>query len=283
MSRGTHRNKNRRTYISRKRREAQTRIKIYTKPEVYRTLRKEPRRVRQKKIIAKYVHPWMRNNPAYRFQERDCASASLLGLPAEIRQAILSLCFEKEKPPPVRDYVAYLMYYSAGRTAKMEALCKQIADLCCVSPVLRQDMEYVGKQKKEEFLEELQKRTDQEKKGFAWREADEDALRWDQTLPLSKRRKGRLVVAKFSKKARPQRCWKCDERHPIHGECSSSVQALSHFAYDRLRGEDVVCPAERRDSKKWLQDSKVYKARSKMLQKNQGSGAVSGQKIRFDD
>jgi hypothetical protein len=209
--RGKNYKKNRRQREAKKRKALKGPLKIDNQPPYYRTLRAGPRKAIKKEAAKKYIHPWIRNNPAFRLQDRDVPTASLLGLPKEVRQKILGLSLEEDIPCPEGGFIGHSLYMDGGRSTRMGQLCGKIGVLCGVSPVLRCDMEFVAKLKKEELLAECEKREKEEMK-------DRGVARLDQNLPLDRKRKGKVVKAKVSKK-RPQRCWKCEVRHFPGGEC----------------------------------------------------------------
>lgn len=217
---GKQHDKNRRMRVARKRRrdreawqQGNMHIKIDAAPAQFRMLRTTPRKALKKEADGKHIVPWIRNNPNFRFQEHVYASASLQGLPTEIRHRILGLSLRDKNP----------FLDPSSETMQMEALRKRIAELCCVSPLIRRDMVYVGKRQKEELLAELQEKAEAERNGFIAVGTADGVTRWDQTLPLNRNRKGKVVIAKpLPRKNRPQKCWKCDERHPIGGECRKS-------------------------------------------------------------
>jgi hypothetical protein len=188
--------------------------KIECGPDVRRTLRKTPRKALLKDTDARYIHPWVRDNPAYRL--RDCVypTASLLGLPKEIRQAILYMRY----PLPEHDEPGRSYFAKGRRPGRWRTLCEKIGELCCVSPVLRVDMEYVGARWKEELLKE-----EEEKK----KKMPKPELDWYSSIGTQYRSKrgptkGKVVTVrrgkKHSKRSRPQKCWYCDGRHQKGGK-----------------------------------------------------------------
>ncbi|KAL5428328.1 hypothetical protein PMIN06_012825 [Paraphaeosphaeria minitans] len=82
-------NKYRKTRRYQKRKQ----LRIENEPMVRRTLRNPVRQALRKQTDANYIHPWVRENPAYRYQPRKYPSASLLGLPREVRQRIMCMLY----------------------------------------------------------------------------------------------------------------------------------------------------------------------------------------------
>lgn len=212
---GANYKKNRRANQAQKRKRAlerEMRIKIDTRMPFYRELRDVERKAAKKETALKYLHPWMRNNLAYRLQEREVPSASLLGIPTEIRQRIFDLSLDETIPCKVNEYMEYMEYtHRRWRSARMQALYKKIGILCRVSPVFRMEMEYVSKEKTKQFLEKAEEWDGKKKKNKA------ELPRWDKNLPPDKKKKGKVVNAKVTK-MRPQKCWKCEERHRNNGK-----------------------------------------------------------------
>lgn len=188
--------------------------KIDFDPNVRRTLRKTAREALRKQINARNVRPWVSENPAYRLQDKEYPAASLLGLPKELRQKILYMRY----PLPENDEPA-ISYFAKGKRAdRWRTLCERIGELCCVSPLLRMDMEYVGAQWKEELQkEEEAKKTDL----FGWETFDLTALgeRLASKRELAKQKVVKVRRGKkYSTRSRPPKCWYCEGRHPQGGK-----------------------------------------------------------------
>ena len=210
---GENHKKNRRTMRARSRRKAKERklrLQIDSSDPIYRKLRAPAYASLRKEKQAIYIHPWMRNNPAFRLQERDYPRASLLGVPKEIRQKILAACLEGEWTPKVSKGRGDLV----PRSARVRGLNEKIAFLCCLSPVIRMDMEYVAAQKKKELAE-----------GKPEKGAEGEMLSWfNRSWRMDEDRKAKLFEAQLGRKGkgrhRGSKCWKCSERHLRGGKHS---------------------------------------------------------------
>ncbi|KAJ4356708.1 uncharacterized protein N0V89_004744 [Didymosphaeria variabile] len=189
-------------------------VEIAYKPYICRTLRKTPRKALRKATDAKYIHPWIRHNTAYRLQECVPPTASLLGLPREIRQSILHLCSSFDED------VEKTLSRKSKHEATWRTLCTRIGELCCVTPVLRMDMEYVGAQWKKQLMEEDKVREDQL---AVQRSRLHPAVR--AFLNRSTAPTGVVEVKRGRKesKSRPPKCWCCEGRHPTGGKERSRV------------------------------------------------------------
>ncbi|KAF9736829.1 hypothetical protein PMIN03_007248 [Paraphaeosphaeria minitans] len=203
-------NKYRKTRRYQKRKQ----LRIENEPMVRRTLRNPVRQALRKQTDANYIHPWVRENPAYRYQPRKYPSASLLGLPREVRQRIM--CMLYPLPESGGQYAGYLE--KSRRYERRTALCSRIGELCCVSPVLYVDMQYVRTQWEEELRKEEQVRRNQlTKHGVVHRPAIVVGFTTRQGLAkhhVINVKRGK----KQSKRSRPPKCWYCEARHPQGGK-----------------------------------------------------------------
>ncbi|KAL1606291.1 hypothetical protein SLS60_003693 [Paraconiothyrium brasiliense] len=258
--RGKNYKKNLRHYRTAKRKKLKARkmhLRIDANPDIRRTLRTTPRKAVRKATDARYIHPWIQNNAAFRLQECVRPTASLLGLPREIRQKILDLCssFAEEDIPGTQ------IYWSRWWSARWRMLRARIGELSCVSPVLRVDMAYVGAQWKKQLRleeEEMRARKEELRRPNLRRHQAHNTPYWRKL----EREKGQVVEVKRrkkeSKRKRSPKCWYCVERHPKGGN---------------IAFEDPVCPMERRAEAKWFEETKVYK----------GKSTYDTRKIVFDD
>ncbi|KAJ4290234.1 hypothetical protein N0V90_010449 [Kalmusia sp. IMI 367209] len=228
--------KNHRTYLSHKRKAARARARISSEPPFRRTLRLSARSQLRKEKLAAYIHPWVRDL-AFRLQPTAYPRASLLGLPKEIRQQILLLSMPEMLGRKQSEYCQpFFSCPRAARSAKGKWLGKRIGELCVVSPVVRVDMAYVGGL----WMKELLGDTKREGQGKVKKEG-KVASGW-----VERGRKGRVIEVQTKKKMyremRAQKCWYCEERHPIG---------------------DPACPLERREPAKWYFTTKANKVRSR--------------------
>jgi hypothetical protein len=219
--------------------------------------------------------------------------ASLLGLPTELRQTILYMCYgmdelecdvavsrpEENKrtrrlewinrmAPKVRDKMGKGMVAKFGLRSRegelVTFLSRKVGVLSCISIVTRQDMHYVKKQ----WEADLENHIDREPTfrmhtpkpkviapGYEWLYAPDLG-------PLApKPKKSQVVRAKklkVQKKVRPRKCWYCTERH---------------------FGDDPVCPLARCNPGKWKQLTKEV---VNWRRKDNTKSTYGGAKVAFD-
>jgi hypothetical protein len=222
-------------------------------------------------------------------------TASLLGLPTELRQTILYMtyCMEElerdvadSRPednkrtrrlewinrmsPKVRDMMGKGMIAKFGLNSRegelVTLLSRKVGILSCISILTRQDMHYVKKQWEADLEEYIDREptfrihTKPKPKviapGYEWLYAPDFG-------PLApKPKKSQVVRAKnlkVQKKVRPRKCWYCTERH---------------------FGDDPVCPLARYNPEKWGQLTK------KVVNWRRGDNTKStygGERVVFDD
>jgi hypothetical protein len=178
--------------------------------------------------------------------------ASLLGLPAELRQTILLLSHD------INAMVVRTLHGIAREEREggnvPKALREQITQLCQVSRVLRTDMQYVG---------------------MAWRQQTENLLSSNITISRAKaliplphgltyvphRRSGEAVKGgeKRSHKKRSAKCWYCNERHTRDG---------------------TGCPRATKNPRGWMEDTRAVGG---WRGKKQTKDSFTGTKIVFSE
>jgi hypothetical protein len=218
--------------------------------------------------------------------------ATLLGLPTELRQNILRMSYsiedlqddvaaigqeDKKKAkrldwakavsPILIDKMGKAMLAKFGlRSHECEliiALGRMISLLSCVSPLIHQDMYYVGKRwhiDLEKYLDHDHLRIHEPKPKvipaeFEWLFNPGVGL----LAPPKKKSQVVKLKGRLSKpKVRPRKCWYCTERH---------------------FGDDPVCPMARYDPKRWQQMTEEVSGK-------RGKGGVEptfrGEKVIFD-
>ena len=154
------------------------------------------------------------------------AHASLLGLPAELRQTILLLSYD----------VNAMVVYTLQSTERGEgdshnvatALRERITQLCQVSPVLRDDMQYVGRVWQQQI--ESSEVKIKEVKAL---------IPLPQGLAHSPHGQSGVVMKGREKslhKIRSAKCWYCNERHARTG---------------------TGCPRATENPQGWLEDTRA--------------------------
>jgi hypothetical protein len=180
------------------------------------------------------------------------AHPSLLGLPAELRQKILLLSYD----------VNVMAVHALQSTERGECdrknvtktLRERITQLCQVSPVLRTDMQYVGRawQQKIEDFESSDVKINKVKA----------LMPLPQGLTYSPHRQSGVVVKDREKslhKNRSAKCWYCNERHARTG---------------------TGCPKATQNPQGWLEDTRAISGwRSRKQTKN----SFTGSKTVFND
>jgi hypothetical protein len=205
-----------------------------------------------------WIFPWMDQTHVGGDRGRRYPQASLLGLPTELRQHVLHLSYSMNDLVLDTEVLRDARIQATKRTGDLRkrgstapatsmteamldrfhlqphegdlvtVLRRKIGELSRVSPLIRDDMQYVGKR----WQTDLELHLDKPKlrvvsEGHAWLHAT------NATQPYPKKKKGAVVQGKKSgpcKKVRPPKCWDCTERHAIG---------------------DQVCPMARRDPEKW--------------------------------
>lgn len=215
--------------------------------------------------------PWI-SEPTFRLGSGlglPCPAASLLGLPAELRQKVLSSVLDVRA---LVETTAKSMAAPKQRDSCAEAVGSVVASLSCVSPLVRCDMTHVRKVWRRQLDAVLVEAGSRGAGGPAQRRAvqDEDE---DKTLAVSAgvgqwsksegRRKGGLVLEAKEVaqcQGRRQKCWRCGERHGAG---------------------DEVCAMARRQPERWMRLTKaVPRPREAASCWGQRAGA---KKMRFDD
>jgi hypothetical protein len=242
------RKKNVRTREARKRRKAIVKQKLYISSQVpTRTLKPSARKqLARERAPSLYIYP--SDKKPFAYPGREYPQASLLGLPAELRQLILYKAFDmgelenmvkQQKKlnrqltvPEVRankelkESQEKVLNTNLTPTQRdfVTILGRRIRELRSLSPRSYQDMEYVKKlwQRRLENYIKLQFSGDIGAPTFAFPVADDRMLGT----------KGRVEKGEYPSKLgrRLHRCWYCTERH---------------------LGCDPICPMEREDPERW--------------------------------
>ncbi|KAF1915788.1 hypothetical protein BDU57DRAFT_573134 [Ampelomyces quisqualis] len=258
------------------------RINVSIQP---RTLKRSARKQLERgRASGLWILPWL-DSKQQGCTGRSHPKASLLGLPSELRQTILyQSCYLGELKDDSSDY--YTKPIKSRTNIKLPArldtalldkfslsskegelittLRRKVGVLCRISPLIRQDMEYVCKLWQAD-LEELFDRD------LAFRlyrpkyPRDLEGMEWLRTRSIAAgshaEQKKNVIRGKEQggKKKRPQKCWYCTERH---------------------YGIDPVCPMARQDPQKWRQITKNVGGRRGNVAAKFTSKT---QKIIFDD
>ncbi|OAL01089.1 hypothetical protein IQ06DRAFT_304780 [Phaeosphaeriaceae sp. SRC1lsM3a] len=208
--------------------------------------------------------PWVDYTHAGGHKGRVHPPNSLFGLPTEIRQNILYQTYsiaelEVETRKMQWNGKRSSKYHPAARATEsarckilekslpvkfklnqhegklVTILSRRIGELSRVSPLTKEEMEYVSKQWQDDLEKHFKRKLKVQlhKPGIL---TDEDGLEWllqPSLQPFIRSRQGQVVKTKQSgsgKRVRPRKCWYCTERHE--------------------RG-DKVCPMARREPNKW--------------------------------
>ncbi|KAF2646261.1 hypothetical protein P280DRAFT_502883 [Massarina eburnea CBS 473.64] len=249
-----------------KRKQRQIRQKRFQKLRIpiqsrgYRRLRRSSRKMlRREKAPYDVIMPWLRNDMGYKYtpyvSSQETHSAHILDLPTETLQEVLLHSVHTPWPKGA---------LSSITETQTKILWKKIGVLSAVCPAFRLAMPYVSKTAMRLNIEDpLRDRITKEPElkipewtiqpGLSWKSK---AVKGSEVeIP---KKKTRANVAR--KKQRPQKCWYCEERHPI---------------------KDPVCPMERRDPVKWAKMTKGTKVMKMTNMK--GFAEFAGTKVVFED
>ena len=287
------RKKNARTREAIKRRRVLPNGLMHIPSPSLRTLKPSARKeLEQERTLQLQISPWVRD-PAWRLETRVYPPATLLGLPAELRQQVLyEICnissleadyrklgysvearsFTRKRntifsQPTV---MPKLRASGWGRYAQglIKVLCRQIGTLCCVAPLVRLDMGYVSKRWENELEQYMERRLGimRDKPVPELPAAAEGCERlFDDTTNAwtLKQRHGKEIVVKSrkvpGKRLRAHRCWYCMERH---------LEA------------DPICPPARRNEAKWQNITRKVGGRRGSAE---SEPTFKGKKVVFND
>ncbi|PSN72143.1 hypothetical protein BS50DRAFT_243913 [Corynespora cassiicola Philippines] len=206
--------------------------------------------------------PWL-TDAFYRYVPRLYKRASLLGLPTELRQQILELTFDG-----FLDGGLHQWQWDRASKWKMRDLHAWVGTLSCLCPLIRIDMQWVGRKWSDILVAQEKNRI--ESTSLYTEKMWDQMTEWERELMLRRQEDRKALEqrlgqpgAKNARKTpryRPHKCWACNERHPQN---------------------DPVCPPSRRDPAKW-------KAMTRPSTKGRMNSLLqyivpAGQKIVFND
>ncbi|KAF2134791.1 hypothetical protein P153DRAFT_362524 [Dothidotthia symphoricarpi CBS 119687] len=235
-----------------------SRLHITAHPHGLRTLKPSARKqLERDRAPGLWIYPWYLD-PTRQPQARQYPHASLLGLPAELRQRVLYESFDVQDlrvdgrrwTEADRRDVTWAGTTKTMKLRRMDqgipkhleltrsegglvvVLGRRIAQMCRVAPLVRSDMLYVGKMWERDLKSYVERELcDVQMHGLSLPVVAAGS-QWlvDVETEQRTRKKGTCVEIYAGRKHRPPKCWYCTERH---------------------RGGDSVCPMARRDPERW--------------------------------